>query len=140
MTDPLARRGQKWEDEEVVQLLNSIRKNKSISEIAIEHQRTVGGIQANICKLAADYWFNDKRSIEEITQLTGLNKEAIEETIKCRESKKRFQTYKSALKRLEKYKASKSQPSQAASSNETEIITLLKDIQTKLSLLIEKFQ
>lgn len=122
----------------MIQLLNSIRKNKSISEIATEHQRTVGGIQAQIRKLAADYWFNDKRPIEEIIQLTGLNKEEIEEAIQLRESKKRFQTYKSAMKRLEKYKASKTQPSKAPSSNETEIITLLKDIQTKLSLLIEK--
>ena len=62
----IARRGKKWDYDEVLQLLSSIRKKKSIEDIAIEHQRTIGAINSERRKLAADYWFNDKRPIEEI--------------------------------------------------------------------------
>ena len=78
----IARRGKKWDYDEVLQLLSSIRKKKSIEDIAIEHQRTTGGISAEIRKLAVDYWFNEKKSIEQISKLTGLKKEDIEDVIK----------------------------------------------------------
>ena len=79
-----ARLGARWDDDEVRKLLTSIQKKKPILEIAIEHQRTTGAINAEMKKLAADYWFNDKRPIEEIIKFTGLTKEEIEYTIKRR--------------------------------------------------------
>ena len=77
-----ARMGKKWDDDEVLKLLTSIQKKKTISEIATEHQRTIGAINSERRKLAAEYWFNDKRSIEEIIKFTGLTKEEIEDTIR----------------------------------------------------------
>ena len=68
------RLGKPWKDDEVVKLLTSIQKKKPIKDIAIEHERIVSGICSYINKLAADYHFNDKRSIEEIQKFTGLNK------------------------------------------------------------------
>ena len=81
------RMGQKWTDEEVSKLLISIRKKKSIEAIAAEHGRTVGGINAERRKLAADYWFNDERPIEEIAKFTGLSPAEIDKAIKKRADK-----------------------------------------------------
>ena len=78
------RMGAKWDDDEVLKLLKSIRKKKSIYDIAIEHQRTTGAINSRRRKLAVDYWFNDKRPIEEIIKFTGLTREEIETAIKRR--------------------------------------------------------
>jgi hypothetical protein len=81
-----ARMGKKWEQEEVQKLLASIKEKKPVSEIATEHERTDGGIYAELRKLAADYWFKDKKPMEEIIGLTGLPKEDIELAIKRREA------------------------------------------------------
>ncbi len=79
-----ARMGKKWDDEEDIKLLTSIQENKSIADIAAEHERTIGGINSRRKGLAADYWFNDKMPIEEIMTITGLSKEEIEDTIQRR--------------------------------------------------------
>ena len=81
-----ARMGQKWEQEEVQKLLASIKEKKPVSEIAKEHERNNGGIYAELRKLAADFWFTDKKPIEEIIILTGLPKEDIKLAIKKREA------------------------------------------------------
>ena len=62
----LSRMGKRWNEEETIKLLKSIQMKKSIEEIAKEHDRTIGGINSHIEKMATDYHFNDKRSIEEI--------------------------------------------------------------------------
>ena len=124
-----ARMGKKWDDDEVLKLLTSIQKKKTISEIATEHQRTTGAINSERRKLAADYWFNDKRPIEEIIKFTGLTKEEIEDTIKRRTAAKEFKTKQTVTKDLVEFP-----------SDMKEVITLLKDIQSKLSFLIEKVQ
>jgi MoaA/NifB/PqqE/SkfB family radical SAM enzyme len=77
-----ARMGKKWDDKEVLTLLSSIKNKKSISDIAIEHQRTRGAINSERRKLATDYWFKDRRPIEEIITITGLTKKNIETIIK----------------------------------------------------------
>ena len=130
--DPIkypARMGKKWEDDEVVKLLRSIQKKKSISDIATEHQRTIGAINAERRKLAVDYWFNDKRPIEEIIKFTGLTKEEIEDSIKRRTVGKDFKIKETVTEDLVEIP-----------SDMKEVIILLKDIQSKLSFLMEKVQ
>jgi hypothetical protein len=130
--DPIkypARMGKKWEDDEVVKLLRSIQKKKSISDIATEHQRTIGAINSERRKLAADYWFHDKRPIEEIIKFTGLTKEEIEDTIKRRTAAREFKAKQTVTEDLVEIP-----------SDMKEVIILLKDIQTKLSFLMEKVQ
>ena len=123
-----SRMGNKWEDNEVQQLLQSIRKNKSIHEIAKEHERSVGAIYAQRKKLAADYWFIDKRPMEEIIQFTGLTKEEIEKVIEMREYKDEIlQQRKLRLKKQSEHP-----------SDIKEVLLLLKEISQKLSILIEK--
>ena len=124
-----ARMGKKWDDDEVLKLLTSIQKKKTISEIATEHQRTTGAINSERRRLAADYWFNDKRPIEEIIKFTGLTKEEIEDTIKRRTAAKYYKTKQTITEDLVEIP-----------SDMKEVIMLLKDIQSKLSSLIEKVQ
>jgi hypothetical protein len=87
MTEPPARLGKLWSEEEVVQLLQNIRKKKEINEIAKIHQRSEGGIRSRLRELAADYHFNDKRPIEEIQKFTGLTVEVINDAIQRRKNK-----------------------------------------------------
>lgn len=119
-----ARMGKAWDDEEIVKLLQSIRKKKSIEDIAIEHERTIGGINSRRRELAADYWFNDKRPIEEIMKFTGLTKEQVEDVIKRRTATRTCLI----------------EESQVTSPDMKDVIALLKDMQSKLSIIIEKLQ
>jgi len=121
------RMGKKWDDDEVLQLLTSIQKKKTILEIASEHQRTIGAINSERRKLAADYWFNDKRPMEEIIKFTGLTREQIEDAIKSRTTTKVF-----------KPKTTLTEDCGNTPSDMKEVIILLKDIQSKLSSLMEK--
>ena len=65
-----ARMGQRWNKDEVIKLVTSIGNNKSIKEIAKEHQRTVQSIKFYIKKLIADCSINDIQSIKEIQKNT----------------------------------------------------------------------
>jgi hypothetical protein len=127
-----SRMGKGWNKEEDIKLLKSIQKKKSIEEIAKEHDRTIGGINSHIEKMATDYHFNDKRSIEEIEKFTGLTKEEIEFAIKKRE-------YKDAAKKLSEPKVvEKKKIIEEELPTMLEVVSLLKDIQSKLNMLLEK--
>ena len=129
-----ARIGQPWKDEEVEKLLRNIQKKKTMEEIAKEHQRTVGGIYSRIRELAADYHFNDNRPIEEIQKYTGLTKKEIEEAIKKRE-------FNDALKKPHislQPKPAIEKPKEEEMPTMKEVVSLLKDIQGKLNLLLER--
>jgi hypothetical protein len=104
----LARTGKKWDDDEVLKLLTSIQKKKSIADIAVEHERSPGAINSERKKLAADYWFNDEKPVEYISKWTGLSKEEIEEAIERRAVKEQSRT---------ELVASKKQTSVVVSSN-----------------------
>ena len=105
----LVRVGMKWKDDEIHKLLTSIQNKKSIKDIAIEHQRTEGGIKSEIRKLAAKFFLEDKKSIEDIIKLTGLKKIEIDNAIKKRNKNE-------------------------ISTDMKEVILLLKDIKMKLSI------
>ncbi len=78
--------GKRWTDSENEQLLKCIQDKINIHEIAGRHERTVGGIRSQIRKLAADFWYVQKKSMEEITCLTGLTETEIKDTIERRKS------------------------------------------------------
>jgi len=79
------RMGQPWTSDEVSKLLVFIANNKQVGDIAKEHQRSEGGITAQIRKMAYEYYKNDKKSIEEIKTLTGLSDSQIIDTIAKRD-------------------------------------------------------
>jgi hypothetical protein len=129
-----ARIGQPWKDEEVEKLLRNIQKKKTMEEIAKEHQRTVGGIYSRIREIAADYHFNDNRPIEEIQKYTGLTKEEIEDAIKRRK-------FNEALKKPHVSLQPKpviEKPKEEEMPTMKEVVSLLRDIQGKLNLLLER--
>lgn len=80
-----SRRGQPWIDDEIQNLLQAVRKKESIEQIAQKHERTPGGIRARLRELAADYYFNDNRPIDEIMKFTGLDAETISDAISKRQ-------------------------------------------------------
>ena len=127
-----ARMGKPWKDEEVLQLLQSIQKKKSIEDIATEHGRTIGGINSKRRALAADYHFNGNRTIEEIQKFTGLTKEEVEDAIKRRSHPKLVNPNEVANTLVETSKES--------STNISDVMELLKDIQAKINLVLEKIK
>ena len=87
--------GKGWEDDEVQNLLISIQKKRPMETIAMDHERTVGGIRSQLRKLAADYHFNDPRPMEEIQRYTGLTKEEIKDAIQRRTYRDSIRTKRS---------------------------------------------
>jgi hypothetical protein len=129
-----ARHGVKWEDEETITLLVSIQKKKTIQQIAEEHKRTPGSINSYLRKLAVDYHFNDGRTMEEIQQFTGLTKTPIDEAI-C---KAEIKSSKTDIKTIGHHKFVIKGKVSDPTTADSEMISLLKDIQHKLNLLLEK--
>ena len=127
-----ARKGLTWKGEEVVKLLTAVRKKKTIPEIALEHQRTEASITYKLRGLAADYYFNDNRPIEEIQKFTGLSEDIILEAIKRREGQQKMKESinKSVSKQSEKIEETKK-------NENAEIMVMLKDINKKLDLLLQ---
>jgi len=84
MSTPL-RHGQPWTDDEIQKLLQAIKRKDTLEQIAESHQRSTGGVRGRLRQLAADYYFNDNRSIEQIMIFTGLDKATIVDVISRRE-------------------------------------------------------
>ena len=129
-----SRIGQPWKDEEIEKLLRNIQKKKTMEEIAKEHQRTIGGIYSRIREIAADYHFNDNRPIDEIQKYTRLTKEEIEDAIKRRK-------FNEALKKPHVSLQPKpviEKPKEQEMPTMLEVVSLLRDIQGKLNLLLER--
>lgn len=77
--------GKSWKEEEIVQLLSNVQKRLTHGEIAENHGRTVGSITSKLKGIAADYYFNDERPIDEIKKYTGLSVEDISDAISKRQ-------------------------------------------------------
>jgi len=122
------RLGQPWKEGEIKRLLCSIQQKKSVEEIAEEHQRTVSGIQCYIKKLAVEYHVKHNMPMEEIQHFTGLTKEQIEEAIQKQEQKGVKKTGATEPK----------EPKEPKEPTMAEMAVLLKDIQAKLAMLLER--
>ena len=79
-----SRLGAPWTDKELIQMLTSVKNKESFQDIASKHERTLGGIKSKLRQLAAEYYTNDDKSIEEIKVITGLDKESIIDAIQKR--------------------------------------------------------
>jgi len=131
-----SRMGKAWDEEEVIKLLKSIQKKKSIKEIAVVHQRTEGGIACKLRGLAADYYIYDKKTIDEIQKYTGLSKEDIVEAIQRKE-------YRMSLQKNKEQKVKESKVSTKSESCEpslNELMLVMKDIQYKMNIILEKIK
>jgi hypothetical protein len=70
----------KWSDEEEIELLEELNKNIDIEIIALNHNRTKGGISSR-CQHIAYKMYLKNISIEEIIEKTKLDKKIIKKTI-----------------------------------------------------------
>ena len=136
-----ANMGKAWLDDELLQLLQNVRKKKTHQEIAAEHQRTVGGITSRLREIAVDY-HNEGRSMESIQKFTGLDKEVIEDAIKRREISERIREQKKKEKAVQPaskpYIQQKITSFTEAEPTIKELMVILKDIQMKVDFLIER--
>ena len=122
-----SRLGAPWDDDEQKQLLKSIAKGMSINDIAKEHDRTVGGIRARLRHIAVEY-YNKDYSIDDIEQLTGLEKDIIGKDIAKHLYNKEHPKREKMVKKLEnKNKITKP---------DNNIINVLNDIKVSIDKLI----
>lgn len=68
--------GTKWTSEEDTKLLDALKRNDTIMCISVEHKRKPGAINGRIQKFACELYKN-KKSIEEIHEITRLDREKI---------------------------------------------------------------
>ena len=70
-----------WQDEHVIELLKCVQKKDTIEQISAKFNRPQSVVIGKLKSLAADYFFNDKRSFEEIIKFTGLARDEINDAI-----------------------------------------------------------
>ena len=72
LTEAATRKSQRWTEQEIIALLQALRRKKPLTVIAAMCQRTVGSIKSKIESLAYTYYHTDKKSADEISQLLNL--------------------------------------------------------------------
>ena len=137
-----ANMGKSWADDEIRQLLQNVKKNRTYQEIATEHQRTVGGITSRLMVLAADY-HSEGRTIEVIQKFTGLTKELVEEGIRRRKMREIMDEKRKERRAVAKEDTATKSHIQRKITSFTEaeptmkeVMAMLKDIQMKLDFLL----
>jgi hypothetical protein len=80
-----ARNGKVWHDDEVLQLLTGVQKKKTTQELAEKHERTPGGIHSKLRAIAADYYFDENKPLDQIAKITGLDIDTISDAIAKRQ-------------------------------------------------------
>lgn len=137
--------GKPWLDDEILQLLQGVRKKKSMEEIAEEHKRTVGGIKSRLRQLATEY-HTEGRSMEQIQKFTGLTAEEITDAIERRRVgellRERRAKEKAAAKQIDSVSKPQVQTSitsfTEAEPTMKDVMGILKDIQQKLTMILER--
>lgn len=112
-----------------MRLLASLHKKKPLAEIAEEHQRSIPSINMYRLMLAIEFYVTDEKSFEEINCLTGLTKSETLNAVKAVKSGKK-ELYKLARKMVPI-------PHPIKHVDPT-IILILKEISSKLSIIIDK--
>jgi hypothetical protein len=137
-----AKRGKPWLDDEILQLLQNVRKKKTVEEIAEQHQRTVGGITSRLRELAALY-HDEGRPMEDIIRFTGLTEEVINDSVARRKIAEEIQKKRAETKAINnagnyaknsQYKFVDIPPQPKM----TDVMEILKDIQEKLAFVLER--
>lgn len=127
------RLGAPWKDEELIQLLTSVKNKESIQEIAKKHSRTEGGIISRLRVLAAEYYTNDDKSIEEIKVITGLDKDSIIDAIQRRELADRRKENRQAQKQeIQQFEAEPNKIKPTILDNDREVLLMTLALVVKL--------
>ena len=124
-----AKMGSPWDKEEITNMLASIQKGKNIEQLSQLHERTRGGIRGKLMQLAADYYINDNKSVDEIQTLTTLSDEVILDAIQKRQ-------YTDSIKKRKDEAKAKAVPV-PNTSELTEIKKDIKDLKAKVDKILE---
>jgi len=124
-----AKMGSPWDKEEITNMLASIQKGKNIVQLSQLHERTQGGIRGKLMQLAADYYINDNKSVDEIQTLTTLSDEVILDAIQKRQ-------YTDSIKKRKDEAKAKAVPV-PNTSELTEIKKDIKDLKAKVDKILE---
>ena len=124
-----ARMGIPWNQEELNKLLTSIQEDETIEEIAVKHQRTVGGIKSKLLQLAVNYYTNNNMAIEEVTKITRVGRSEVEEAI----LKKNAEVQTPSSRRPASFTFD---PNNVA--EKSEVVSILRDIQRTLHVLANR--
>lgn len=122
------RMGVAWNKEELNKLLTSIQEDETIEEIAVKHQRTVGGIKSKLLQLAVNYYTNNM-AIEEVTKITRVGKSEVEEAV----LKKNTEVQTPSSRKPASFTFD---PNNVA--EKSEVVSILRDIQRTLHLLANR--
>jgi hypothetical protein len=122
--------GQAWSSDEENRLLESIKRNTQIKQIAIQHERTPGGITSRLRVIAFNL-YKAGTSIEEIQTITGLTLGTVEDVIKRREDTQKRKEEKKERKKI----VQDSPPILNGSLTKVEIVGIISDIQVKMARL-----
>jgi len=135
-----ARHGNPWNPEEIQQLLQGVKKKETISEIASKHERTPGGIRSKLRQLAADYYFNDNRPLDEIMKFTGLDSETISDAISKRQYEMDMKEKTTKLKVSQPQQQTIPQLVQSQPKKEymTEILGEIRDMMKEMLVLLKE--
>ncbi len=90
-----ASHGFRWSDNEELILLDELSNNISINDIAINHNRTMGGIKARIKEISLKM-YNNGISIEEISKKTFLSHNQILNFAKTKKESEKKQNKESS--------------------------------------------
>jgi hypothetical protein len=124
-----AKMGSPWDKEEITNMLASIQKGKNIEQLSQLHERTQGGIRGKLMQLAADYYINDNKSVDEIQTITTLSDEVILDAIQKRQ-------YTDSIKKRKDEAKAKAVPV-PNTSELTEIKKDIKDLKAKVDKILE---
>jgi len=143
-TNKLANMGKVWHDDEVLQLLQNIKKKKTLGEIAEIHQRTTLAISKRLEVIAADY-NSEGRPLEQIQKFTGLTEAEIRDAIErrriateMRERRKEDRKTAKVHKTTNKYTQNPITAFVEKQPTLADVMGALKDIQSKLSVIIKR--
>ena len=136
--------GKPWDDDEMLLVLDEIRQNKTVKEIANSHERTEGGIYAALMKQSLSYYFDQRMPINEILKLTRVSENNFQRAIK---KDKRYVMKSTSDSFIELFQEEEELiPTgrkiivKKKKQNEESVLSLLKDIKTLLQQLNEKIK
>jgi hypothetical protein len=92
-----AHAGQPWSEEEVGKLLVAVHENIPFPEIATAHQRTIGGVVAQLKKVAYHALKVDNKTMEEVVALTCLKEAQIQKALDVRDPSKKVKKVKAVV-------------------------------------------
>lgn len=90
--------GKPWGQVEIDQLLNEVKEKKDYETIATAHKRKAGGIISRLRVIAVGFHIDEKRTLEECSEITGLEIADISNAIEKRKYNERAKAQTAEIK------------------------------------------